>query len=169
MNANELFARSPAALRDEILLHFEQDDRDAWKQLLHLLGSRRKLRPAFLEKKSKSERRAWIGEQLGRKANEDLALELLQNWLLHSQSAMLITFLDQLGIEHDEQGLIEHTPPEPDPALVDKGLAALLEKFPAPAVTLYLHLFVEMDPDGWSHLRSLLAGHPALALAPANP
>lgn len=168
MNAHELFARSPAPLREEILLHFEEDDRDAWKQLLALLAQRRKLRPAFFEKKSRAERRQWIDSQLARKANDDLALELLQNWLLHSQTPMLISFLDALGIAHNGEGLIENTPAEPAAALVESSVAGLLEKFPAPAVALYLHLFIEMDPEGWPTLRQLLDSHPALVL-PAAP
>ncbi len=169
MNANELFANTPAPLREEILLHFEEDDRDAWKQLLHLLASRRKLRPVFVEKKSKAERREWIDSQLARKANEDLALELLQNWLLHSQSAMLVAFLDELGIAHDGKGLIEDTPSEPAPERVDAAVDALLAKFPASSVSLYLRLFIGMDPSGWTHLRGLLETHPSLVLQSPTP
>lgn len=168
MNAAELFARSAAPLREEILLHFEQDDREAWKQLLALLAQRRKLRPVFFEKKSRSERREWVDAQLARKANNDLALELLQNWLLHSQTAMLVSFLDSLGIPHNGEGLIEETPAEPESSRVQTAVAGLLEKFPQPAVALYLHLFIEMDPEAWPTLRGLLETHPALVLPPAS-
>jgi hypothetical protein len=164
MNASELFAAASPEKGVEVIDFLAQADRNAYRAALSLLASRRNLRPAFLEKKPKPERHRWMAEALERKRNEDLALELLQNWILQARTPLVVQFLEDLGIPHDGEGLIDETPTEPAAELVDKAVEKLLAGYPAEDVALYLHLFIGMDPDGWAHLRQLLAVRPELQL-----
>jgi hypothetical protein len=168
MNASELFAAASPEKGVEILDFFAASDRNAYRAAITLLASRRNLRPLFLEKKPKGERHQWMAEALGRKRNEDLALELLQNWVLQARTEMVVQFLGDLGIAHDGEGLIDQTPNEPAPELVDQAVERLLSGFPAEDVGIYLHLFVTMDPAGWNHLRQLLEIRPELRLPRAE-
>jgi hypothetical protein len=178
MTANELFAATPPDHSSRIMADLLELDRQAYRTALATLASRRNLRVQFLDKKSKADRHRWMAESLSRKRNEDLALEILQNWILRCQSAMVLAFLDQLDIAHNGEGIIEDTPAEPNAARVDAAVAFLLANFPAEAAAIYLHLFSSMDPEGWKHLRHLLSTHPELQLgalsaqnepAPATP
>jgi hypothetical protein len=40
---------------------------------------------------------------------------------------------------------------------------AILAKYPAAEVSIYLNLFAGMDDSGWPKLKNLLASHPAFS------
>lgn len=162
MTPSELFSTLDPALSESVFAFLYDGDRNAYRGAMNILASRRNLRPVFLEKKPRPERHQWMADALSRKRNDDLALEILQNWILRGNSAMVLQFLKDLGIEHDGEGIIEDTPVEPPPEVVDTAVGNLLANFPAGAVIVYLHLFASMDDDGWRHLRALLAGDPRL-------
>lgn len=165
MTAHEIFQNIPAEKSVEVVTYLHAEDRNSYKAVLNLLATRRKLRPVFLEKKPKTEQLAWVAEALGKKANEDLAHEILQTWVLKANSEIVLRFLKDLGIDHDGAGVIEETPSEPAPETVQSAVDNLLESFDACSVAVYLHLFVEMDPEGWPTLRQLLITHPKLSLS----
>jgi len=169
MNAAEIFAHAPPEVSESILAFFLEHDRPSHRTLMNLLATRRKLRPVFLEQKPKVERNRWMASALAKKANEDLAVEILQTWLLNGKRELILQFLQDLDIEHDGEGVIEKTPGEPAPALVDRAVEHLLENFSAPEVAIYLTMFVQMDPTGWPHLREILATRPELQLQTSAP
>ena len=77
---------------------------------------------------------------------------------------MLITFLDVLGIEHDDKGQVENLPEEMAEDKAAAGVQALLAAFPAKQVALYLHMFQLQRPDGWEGLTKAIAASDALKL-----
>ncbi len=169
MTATEIFEKLAPQRASDIFTYLHDEERAAYKATMLHLTSRKKLRPVFLEKKQKHERHLWMAENLAKKRNEDLAIEILQTWVLKTQTPAILQFLEDLGISHDGSGLIEDTPSEPAPETVKKGVENLLAKFPHDCVAIYLHLFIQMDPDGWKTLRQLLEETPELQLsAPAQ-
>jgi hypothetical protein len=162
MTASELFSRLDAGTSDSVFGFLYETDRNAYRGAMQILTTRRNLRPVFLEKKPKPERHQWMADSLARKRNEDLALEILQNWILRGNGPMVLQFLKDLGIEHDGEGVIEKTPVEPSPELVEAAVNNLLTSFPAATVIVYLQLFASMDDDGWPHLRKLINEDPRL-------
>lgn len=164
MQPNNIFSKLSATHRATIFNELYEKEPDTYRAVMQVLSTRRKLRPVFLERKLRPERDQWMAEMLTRTLNKDLAAELLQNWLLKCRETMITTFLDKLSIPHDGHGLIETTPNESDPALLQEAVAELLEKHPDWQVAVYLNLFVEMDPDNWPTLASLLASDSKLTL-----
>lgn len=162
MTAHELFQTSSAEKSSEVVRYLRTTDRDSYRAVMKLVAERRKLRPVFLEKKPGDEQIRWVAEALGKKNNEDLALEVLQNWILEAHSEMVLQFLDQLGIEHDGKGVIEETPKEPEAETVSNGVEQLLTKHDPETVRIYLQLFIEMDRESWPNLASILESHPQL-------
>jgi hypothetical protein len=73
---------------------------------------------------------------------------------LAEQREMMGTFLDALGLKHDN-GLIEDDDAKPDPEKVGPAVAAIAEKYPAEDVSLYLTTLVCQDPDTWGELGTL--------------
>lgn len=132
-----------------------------------MLASRRKLRPVFVERKPREERNQWMREALSKPANSDLALELLQVWVLGKNQSMVCDFLDALAIPHDGKGLIDEVPAEPSAENVAAAVESLVSKHPAHEVAIYLHLFSRMDESPWPALRHILGSHPAFASEPA--
>ncbi|GAB4176849.1 MAG: hypothetical protein Fur0032_16920 [Terrimicrobiaceae bacterium] len=155
MNAAELFQAHPEA--DAVLSDLRKTRRDAYRAASTLLASRRKLRPAFLEKKPLPERHRWLVGELTRRSNLDVSTEILQSWLMTSREGMLVAFLDSLKIPHDGKGLIESLPDEPPEADLEAAVDALLQSWPSWEVSVYLNLFCEMDIAQWPRLREIVS------------
>ena len=130
MTAIEIFGQMSAPQASEILNWLLENDREAYRSCAGMLASRRKLRPVFVERKPREERNLWMREVLSKPANADLALEILQVWVLGKNERMVCDFLDALGVEHDGKGLIEELPAEPQASKVTAALEAIVSKYP---------------------------------------
>lgn len=74
---------------------------------------------------------------------------------LTAQRPMLVAFLDQLGITH-EQGLIAGEFDAPPPAAaMQAAAAALAASYPPGDVRLYLGTLAVQDPDTWGGLEAI--------------
>lgn len=166
MKAHELIQRLPEQFAGDLFQFLYASDKPAYKACMQILGSRRKLRPIVLERKSRDERHFWMRNELTRKSNDDAATEILQTWLFGAHEAIIRDFLDALKIPHNGHGLVDTLPPQPPEAELKAAVEQLLEKHPAQAVTAYLYLFVEMDIANWPALEEILANDPRLCLAP---
>jgi hypothetical protein len=74
---------------------------------------------------------------------------------LADQRLLMGSFLDKLGIEH-ENGLIKEDSAKPDPDKLAPAAAALAQEFPADDVRLYLTTLVCQDPETWGGLGEIL-------------
>ena len=85
---------------------------------------------------------------------DSLAGSLLLALHLEERRPMLGAFLDALEIPH-ENGLIAEgpDPKPPAPAQLEKAAKALLERFPAPDVDLYLSALYVLDRETWAGLK----------------
>jgi hypothetical protein len=84
--------------------------------------------------------------------SEMIAARLLVAYHLAHQRPMMATFLDALGIAHDE-GLIASEDLEPPPAdKIAEAARTLAASYPAEEVALYLSTLVWQDPDTWGTL-----------------
>jgi hypothetical protein len=166
MFAHEMFKKMPADLGLNILGWLRDSERDVFRTALHSLAQSRKLRPVFVTRKSKPEQAAWFMEQLKLRGNEAVGENLLQIWLMKGRSEMLSTFLDAVGVKHDGKGGVDGDIPNTfDPAKVKAGADALLEKFPAGEVAVYLNLFQLQQAGGWKEIADLIAADPRLQIA----
>lgn len=164
MKAHELIQRLPEQFSADLFQFLYTSDKPAYKACMQILGSRRKLRPIILERKSRDERHAWMRNELTRKSNDDASTEILQTWLFGAYQSMICDFLDALKIPHNGNGLVDSLPPQPPEAELKAAVEQLLQKYPATAVTAYLYLFVEMDIADWPALNEILANDARLSL-----
>jgi hypothetical protein len=162
MTPNDIFARMGPRQADDLLGWLAENDRPAYKSCGGMLAARRKLRPVFVERKSRTERIQWMKDALARPANADLAAETLQLWTLGANEKVVCDFLDSIGIAHDGKGLLDEVPAEPAIEKVDNAVDLLLSNHGAMAVFIYLHLFSSMSPDTWPRLRGILEEHELL-------
>ena len=74
---------------------------------------------------------------------------------LEHQRSMLASFLDDLGIAH-EDGLIVDAPVQPpSPERMSQAAAALAAAYPIDDVRLYLRTLAVQDPDTWGALEAV--------------
>ena len=158
-----MFQKMSSDLGHTIIGWLRESERAVFRTAINSLAQQRKLRPVFVTRKTKPEQAAWLIEQLKMRGNEAVGENLLQIWLMKGRSDMLSTFLNALGVSHDGKGGIDgDIPAVLDDAKVKAGAAALLEKFPAGEVAVYLNLFQLQQAGGWPQIVEAIAADPRL-------
>lgn len=152
MSPQQLLEAIGPELRNQILGYIQNDERPAYRAMMNSLAAARKLRPQFVLEKSRAQQQEWLVSQLNLKSNGPVIEQLIQIWLLKSQSQMLITFLNAVGIEHDGKGQVEELPESIEEAKATAGIEALLAAYSPKQVALYLHMFQSQRPGGWEGL-----------------
>lgn len=94
-------------------------------QSVHAAAAALKTRPAFLMKQPFAKQAAGVRRALSRVAANPIADETLAMYFLEVRKELLIEWLDQIGIDHDEGALTQDSPEEPSPAKVTEAV----EKF----------------------------------------
>ncbi len=154
---HSLWPQLPAPLANEILLSVQKSNKKLYRTAVEVMAPRMGVRVPTLIEMPKTQRHAtWI-QILGRPEMEVLSFNLLSTWLIETQREMLCAWLDALGIAHGENGCADDFPPEPDAALLKKGVDALLEKFDPSIVAIYLRTFNCIDETHWPALDEILA------------
>ena len=88
---------------------------------------------------------------------ETLAARVLILYHLTAQRPMMGTFLDALGIAH-EDGVIKEDDVTPDAGKLALAAATLAREYPTEAVSLYLRTLLCQDPETWGGLGDLVKG-----------
>jgi hypothetical protein len=153
---------SPALARD-ILEYSFAHDKLLYRASLAAVADAKKVRPVFLEKKPRTERHVEMLAMLSRPRLEEAAANLLRAWLLKAENAMVVEFLDGLGIAH-EKGVVEDFPATVEDARLTAAVDALLAKHPAEKVGVYLHMVKATGAPGWKNLDALLESDKRLQL-----
>ena len=164
MNCYEIFSKISPELTNEIFSYLLESEKQVYKAMIQNIAARRKLRPVFIERKPKSERHLWLQQALSLKNADDIAMQLLQIWLLGAQREMICEFLDSLGIEHDGKGVVENLPAAPSRERLNDTITRLLEKRSPEIVAVYLHAFQGMDETGWGILDEVLTADSRISL-----
>ena len=100
---------------------------------------------------------------LGKPALEMIAGNLLRTWLVKKHRSMLTDFLNALEIKNEE-GVVEDLPQEVDDAKLKSAVEALLARYPAETVGVYLNAFNDMNEANWANLKTLLENDTRLQL-----
>ena len=168
MKAHEMFLQMSPALAVELVDFFYNSDRNVYKTTISTLAAQRKLRPVFVTKKTRDYQFQWVVKALQTKRSDEIAQHLLQAWLMKAKSDMLVAFLDKQGIEHDGTGAVDELPKILDPEKLKLAIDALLGKYSAEEVTLYLRMFQLQEEGGWAELAAELEKDDRLQLGTAT-
>ena len=161
--SHELIGFISPALANEILEFAHETDKPAYKAVVAAVAQARHLRPVFLERQPRAQRHATILATLTRPAMDLMAGTLLRAWLVQKHKAMLVDFLNALGIEHKE-GVVEDLPATTDDAKLKTAVDTLLAKYPAEVVAVYLNAFNDMNQANWANLKAMLESDSRLQL-----
>lgn len=162
MTGNEIFSRLTPEEAHAIFEDIYVFDKAMYRACMQLTAQRKKLRPVFVEKKSRPDRHAWMQNVLTSKSNDDAAVEILQNWLLGCKKDMLAAFLDQCEIAH-EDAILEDIPAQPDEKKLSLAIETIFANFEAPAPKIYLMLFQPLGNEAWPILDEFLESDPRVA------
>jgi hypothetical protein len=110
-------------------------------------------------------RRSYVRRTLRDRRAADLSLYVLSAALTRRHGDLISAFLDAVKIPHDGPSLTtEGAIAQPAKGTLAKGIDAVLEKWPARDVSLYLHAFAAQPDVSWPLLDESLAGDARLAL-----
>ena len=84
--------------------------------------------------------------------SELVAARLLIAYHLAHQRPMMGSFLDALGVKHEEGVIAEEEAPTPPPEKLLAAASAIGKAYPADDVSLYLSTLMWQDPETWGAL-----------------
>jgi hypothetical protein len=163
LTSHELIGFMSPALALEILTYAHESDKPLYRTVLTAAAEARKLRPAFVERKPRTEQHTLLLATLAKPALELVTANLIRAWLLKKYNGMLVDFLDALGIAHKE-GVVEDLPPAMDDAKLRAAIDVLLAKYPPEVIAVYLNAFNEMNEVEWPNLKTMLESDKRLQL-----
>lgn len=155
LTSHELMGFMSPELSNDILQFAFESDKELYKVTMKAVADARKVRPLFLEKQARPQRHANMAATLSKPSMELAAGTLLRGWLVKKHTAMLIDFLNALGIEHKD-GVVEDLPEKIDDAKLKEAVDVLLGKYDREIVAVYLNAFNCMNETGWENLEKML-------------
>lgn len=155
LTSHELFGFMSPALAGRILEHAHETNKELYRTALYAVAEARKLRPAYFERTPRAARHTEMIGILTRPRLELVAANLVRDWLMKKQTQMLVDFLDALKVSH-QQGAVDDLPAAIDDAVLNGAVDALLAKYPAEEVALYLNAFYSLNDVRWANLEALL-------------
>lgn len=156
MKSYSIFQKSDDETVTTFLDWMRHQERGVYRAALRELGALKKLRPQFVQQKPVAEQYAWLKKMLAWKPAETIADHLLQVWLIRKHEEMLVGFINKLGIEHNGHGVVDVLPETLDAEKLSAAVDELFKKYPAGAVSIYLHMFQNQTPAGWPELQAIL-------------
>jgi hypothetical protein len=154
LTPSRLWKKMTFELRQRAARAFWQDEEagDDQTQAMLLIAQQKKFRPktvAGLDPDRKARHLASLGS-----VPSNLAARALIAYHLAEHRPMMVTFLDALGITHDN-GVIKEEKVSPDPSKIRPAVDQLSQQFGAEDVNLYLNTLICQDPEAWAPLRDL--------------
>ncbi len=163
LTSHELLGFMSPALANEIITFAYESDKPTYKATMAAVAEARHVRPVFLERQPRAPRHATMLATLTRPALELVAGNLIRAWLVKKHNAMLVDFLNALGIAHKD-GVVEELPASMDDARLKSAVDLLVAKHPPEAVAVYLNAFNDMNEANWVNLKAMLESDPRLQL-----
>jgi len=151
------------ALANDILSFIFESDKPAYRAALAAVAEAKHVRPVFLERQPRAERHTTMLSALTKPNLDPAAAAFIRAWLVKKQQAMLVDFLNALGIVH-ENGVVEELPGEMDDAKLKPAIELLLGKYPHEVVAVYLNAFNDMNAANWPNLKVALESDTRLQL-----
>jgi hypothetical protein len=144
------------------VIEFAHDgNKELYHTALHAVADARKLRPTFFERTPRATRHKEMATVLARPSMELVAANLLREWLMKKQTAMLADFLDAMGIAHKD-GAVDDLPASVEDARLTEAVEKLLARHPAEEAAVYLNAFYTMNDVHWPKLETMLKTEPRL-------
>ena len=163
LTSHEIFGFMSPALATQILDFAFENDKEIYRLSLNAVAEAKKVRPIFMERKSRADRNKEILSMLGKPRLELAAANLLRAWLLKKHKQMLIDFLNGIAVKHKD-GVVDDLPKTVDDGKLKASVDALLGKYPAEEVAVYLNAFQSMNDTAWDNLKALLESDTRLQL-----
>ena len=149
---SKLWRRMPLERRLDAAHLFWNDEHSADQQMeaVASIASHMKFRPRSVLALAPEKRAKYLAQLPN--VTDAIAARALVSYHLERQRPMMGTFLDLVGITHENGLIAEENLPKPDAAKVKAAARELATKFPEDEGSLYLATLVSQDPETWEGL-----------------
>jgi len=166
LKSHELLGFMSPDLANDILNYAFESDKPTYKAVMNGIAEARKIRPVFLERQPRPQRHALMIATLSRPGLDQVAGSLIRAWLVKKQKALLVDFLNALGIANNE-GVVDDLPATVDDTKLKAAIEAILAKHNPEVVAVYLNAFNDMNEASWANLKTMLENDARLQLGSA--
>lgn len=156
MKAYQVFARMKSEQAVLVLNAILDKAPATYTQAVAAASATMKARPQFLMKQSKEKRAQLVRRALSRVAANPISEEILATYFLEVRRPLLIEWLDQVGVEHEDGILANENPPVPEQALLEKAVTAYQTGEDPDDRRLLLEAFASQSAIDWPELDALL-------------
>jgi hypothetical protein len=157
MRSYQIFASMSAEQATNLLQGLASKQPAAYAQAVAAAAAALKARPVYLQRQSAEKRAEAVRRALARVTGNAMAGEMLAVYFLDCRKALLVEWLDRLGLEHEDGTLMVDAPPPPPDADLRKAVDGFLSADEDPDRALLLAAFEAQDAIEWPVLEALLA------------
>ncbi len=131
----------------------------AYRQCLALASAAMRARPVFLKRRPLERQAEAVRRALARIASNEVAEEMLAVFFLECRRELLVTWLDAVGVAHEDGVLQDDTVAEPNPEQLREAAAKFFESEEADRYErrLLLLTFAAQSSIDWPNLDALLS------------
>ena len=156
MRPHEIFAAMPPEQTASFFAALAEECPAVFQQAVHAAAQAMKSRPQYLLRQPMEKRAAAVRRALARVASGPFAEEVLASYFLECRKKVLVAWLDQVGLKH-EDGVLEDDSPEcPPEKKLAQHVKAFLGKSKDPDRPLLLAAFAAQSAIDWPALDELL-------------
>ncbi|HXE42291.1 MAG TPA: hypothetical protein VN516_04630 [Candidatus Baltobacteraceae bacterium] len=163
LKSHELIGFMSPALASDILNFAYETDKPTYKATMNGVATALRVRPVYLERQPRAQRHISMVQILSKPGLDAVAGGLIRAWLVQKHKAMLIDFLNTLGIQNKD-GVVDDLPKEIDDAKLKTAVEQLLSKYQPEVVAVYLNAFNDMNEANWANLKAMLEADSRLQL-----
>ena len=156
MKAYQVFARMTPERAHSLLEGLRKEAPGVYTQALGAASVWLKARPQFVQKQRPEQRAKLVRQALSRVATSIVAEEVLAAYFLQVKKALLIEWLDSVGLAHEEGALEADAPPEPAADALATAVTTFRKPEEAEDRELLLLAFAAQSAIDWPELERLL-------------
>ena len=156
MKAYQIFARMSPERAVVLMDELAESAPAVYTQAIAAASAVMKARPKFMMSLPADKRAHMVRRSLARVASTALAEEVLASYFLGPKKALLIEWLDVLGIAHEDGALQEDRPPSPPEADLGKAVESFRKTEEADDRELLLAAFAAQTAIDWPLLDALV-------------
>jgi hypothetical protein len=163
VRSNEIFARMTPAQAQAFLADLRQEAPTVGQMALAVAANSFRLRLEYLRRQPRAKQAEWLRKALARSAMAGAAEEILAEYFLGHHKALLIEWLDAIGIKHEDGVLTDPAPACPDLETLQRAVEAFRRGDNPERRNLLLAAFASQSAIDWPALDQLLQAPPAPA------
>lgn len=156
MRPHQIFSAMSPEDSERIMGRISEEAPDIFRQTVAAAAAALKFRPQYLQKQPVAKRVAAIKRSMARPAASPLAEELFAIYFLKCRLELLTTWLDLLGLKHEEGILTDNDIVCPEAAELEKKLTAFRSSKDEDC-ELLLQVFAGQTAIEWPALDALIA------------